>query len=161
MQFRIYSIPVMGDPSSEAELNAFLRTHRVISVRRELVQPEGAAFWSFCVEYLDGHSVAVRSADSKASDTRQRVDYQQVLPPMQFALFLQLRELRKSVAASDGVPVYAICTNEQLAAMAKSRPATLTDLKSIEGIGDAKVEKYGLAFLELISKATMNPINEK
>ena len=72
MQFRIFSIPVMGDPSSEAELNAFLRAHRVISVRRELVQPEGAAFWSFCVEYLDGHSVAVRSGDSKPSEIRQR-----------------------------------------------------------------------------------------
>ena len=162
MQFRVFSIPVVGDPAAEDALNTFLRAHRAVSVRRELVQSEGSAYWSFCVEYVEGPPATPRDGESKRGEGgRQRVDYQQVLSPPDFALFLQLRDLRKNLAAPDGVPVYAICTNEQLAAMARDRPDTLSKFKAIEGLGDAKAEKYGAAFLEVIAKTHPNPPSEE
>jgi superfamily II DNA helicase RecQ len=45
------------------------------------------------------------------------------------------------------MPAYAVFTNEQLAEIAKARCATLADLGKIEGIGPARVEKYGEAVL--------------
>ena len=50
--------------------------------------------------------------------------------------------------------MYAVCTNEQLAEMAKARAATLADLKKIDGFGDAKAEKYGEAFLAAIREGS-------
>ena len=41
-------------------------------------------------------------------------------------------------------------TNEQLAEMVTRRTLTQTDLASIEGIGKARLEKYGTAFLNLL-----------
>ncbi len=161
MQFRVFSIPVVGDPEAEGVLNTFLRAQRVISVRRELVQSEASSHWSFCVEYIEGASGTSANGAGKRGESRPRVDYQQVLSPPDFALFLQLRDVRKNLAAPDGVPVYAICTNEQLATMAKNRPSTIAGLKKIDGFGDAKSEKYGAAFLELIAKALPKPPSEE
>ena len=147
MQFKIITIPATGDPDAEDALNAFLRGHRVVSVRQELVC-EGSARWCFCIEYIDG---AVTSGSTKGKG-RARVDYKEVLSEEDFAVFARLRDVRKELAAAEAVPVYAVCTNEQLAEMAKSHAASIAEMKKIDGFGDAKAEKYGQSLLEAIAK---------
>lgn len=148
MQFRLFSIPAAGDVEAEAAFNTFLRNHRAVSVQRELVQSGGSAHWCFCVEYIEGPQGAAEKGEA-----RRRVDYKERLSAPNFALFVQLRDVRKKMSTDDAIPVYAICTNEQLAAMAERRPSSISELKAIEGLGDAKAEKYGKAFLEVISQA--------
>ncbi len=58
-------------------------------------------------------------------------------------LFNALRDWRAERSKRDGVPPYLICTNKQLVAMIKARPRSLGKLGEIEGIGKAKLEKYG------------------
>ena len=152
MQFKIITIPATGDPESEAELNRFLRAHRVVSVHKELVQSAGGPFWCLCIEYLLG----APSADNDQRG-RRRVDYKEVLSGEDFAVFAKLRGIRKELAGEEGVPVYAVCTNEHLAEMARSRAKTLADLKKIDGFGDAKAEKYGEALLEAIRETDEQP----
>lgn len=135
MQIRTYRIGI-EDAGEEAELNRFLRSVRVLQVQKEFVNLGAQSFWSLCVEYIE-------SATVKAKNSRPSIDYKEVLSPEDFELFSNLREVRKELAAEETVPVYAICTNEQLAEIAKQRPQTLADLKKIDGLGDAKVEKYG------------------
>ncbi len=150
MQFRLFSIPATGDVEGEAALNGFLRSHRAVSVQRELVQAAGSTYWCFCVEYIEGPAGA---AAADKGDNRRRVDYKERLSGPDFALFVQLRDLRKKMATDEAIPVYTICTNEQLAAMAEGRASSISDLKAIEGFGDAKAEKYGQAFLKVIAAA--------
>lgn len=45
-------------------------------------------------------------------------------------------------AERDGVPPYAVFTNEQLAAIVQGRMTMATALKAIDGIGDARIDKY-------------------
>jgi superfamily II DNA helicase RecQ len=146
MQFKLFSIPATGDAEAEEELNRFLRSHRAVSVQKELVQGGQTAYWCFCIEYLLGII-----PEGKGSG-RQRVDYKEILSAEDFAIFVRLREARKELAGREAIPVYAVSTNEQLAEMAKSRAATLADLKKIDGFGDAKAEKYGETFLLAIGE---------
>jgi hypothetical protein len=60
MQFKLFSIPATGDDAAEEELNLFLRSHRAVSVQRELVQSGARASWCFCIELL----AFVRRAES-------------------------------------------------------------------------------------------------
>ena len=53
------------------------------------------------------------------------------------------------------MPVYVVFSNEQLAAMVRQRVASKAALKEIEGLGDARVEKYGAAVLEHL---VFNPV---
>lgn len=144
MQLKLFSIAATGDAEAEEELNRFLRSHRAISVQKHLVASGPAAYWSFCVEYL------VTSGSGRQNGGRARVDYKEVLSEEDFAVFVRLRETRKSLAEREAIPVYAVCTNGQLAAMAQRRATTLGDLKGIDGFGDAKAEKYGAILLEAI-----------
>ena len=87
------------------------------------------------------------------------MDYKEILSADDFAVFVRLREARKQLAGKEAIPVYAVCTNEQLAEMAKARAATLADLKKIDGFGDAKAEKFGETFLAAIREGN-GPTNE-
>lgn len=84
---------------------------------------------------------------------RERVDYKEVLSPDDFALFARLRDWRKAAAEKEGVPVYAVLTNGQLAAIATKRPGTAAQLREVEGVGEAKAGRYGEAVLRVVGAA--------
>ena len=65
------------------------------------------------------------------------------------ALVAQLREWRAGEAKRLRVPAYVILHDRTLNAVAQARPGNPRQLKEIEGIGEAKVEKFGAAILEL------------
>ena len=150
MQLKFFAIPAVGGEEMEAEVNGFLRGHRAVTVQRELVREGGAAFWALCVEFLDGSPLGGRGNRGAG---KARVDYKEVLSAADFAIFSKLRDKRKEFADKEAVPVYAVCTNEQLAEMAKQRCDSLSALKEIDGFGEAKGEKYGRAFLDTIMSA--------
>ena len=67
------------------------------------------------------------------------------------ALFARLRALRKRLAGEQGVPAYVVFSDATLAEMAARKPATYVDLLAVNGVGQAKLERYGDAFLEAIA----------
>ena len=69
------------------------------------------------------------------------------LGPEDEALFQRLRELRKELADHQRVPAYIVFSDKVLVEMAARRPATDTELLDVPGVGPAKLEKYGSAFL--------------
>lgn len=75
------------------------------------------------------------------------MDYKGVLNEEDFAFYAQLREWRKSIAQRDGTRPYNVFTNEQLAAIVQQKINNRSALRSIEGIGHTRVEKYGEAVL--------------
>ena len=72
------------------------------------------------------------------------------LDDRQRLLLQRIKEWRKETAEERGLPAYVICTNRQAAEVARRRPATLEALKSINGFGRKKVERFGKALVELV-----------
>jgi ATP-dependent DNA helicase RecQ len=66
-------------------------------------------------------------------------------------LFERLRELRRKLAAEQGVPAYVVFADRSLADMAARRPVTLDEFLACHGVGAAKLKRYGDAFLEEIA----------
>jgi superfamily II DNA helicase RecQ len=142
-QLKFFVIPIRELEAVEAEVNRFLRSVRVVHLQREFVPQGDNSFWSLAVEYLaDGASGPRR---------RARIDYKEVLSPEAFGIFATLREWRKAKAAREAVPVYTIFTNEQLAEIAKKQATTKTGLQAIDGIGEARVKKYGDEVARLVA----------
>ena len=153
MQLKFFQIPASGELAEE-ELNKFLRSHRVLRLDRELTRRDSSPAWVVCVEYLEGAEPAIGS--TRRSEER-KVDYREVLNAQDFSVFSALREVRKSLAEAEGVPVYAVFTNDQLAKFAQIRPASRAALEKVEGVGAAKVEKYGERVLAVISATAVIP----
>ncbi len=68
------------------------------------------------------------------------------------ARFERLRALRKELADAQGVPAYIVFNDRVLLEMAERRPRTLPELLTIPGVGPAKLERYGEAFLEELAR---------
>ena len=60
-----------------------------------------------------------------------------------------LRQWRLDQAHSENVPAYVICGDKTLQAIVQQQPQTLADLPQINGLGDAKIAKYGQAILDV------------
>lgn len=67
-------------------------------------------------------------------------------------LFEHLRQHRKQLASQLSVPPYIIFPDTVLIDLANIRPKTLGEFGNIKGVGEAKIKKYGLSFLEAISQ---------
>jgi ATP-dependent DNA helicase RecQ len=65
-------------------------------------------------------------------------------------LFEALRTKRREIAKERGVPPYVIFHDSTLREMAGLHPTTLGGLAQVTGVGEAKREAYGDAFLEVL-----------
>jgi ATP-dependent DNA helicase RecQ len=66
------------------------------------------------------------------------------------ALFVRLKQLRKTLADARRVPAYIVFSDATLLKMAERRPRSLDDLRTVPGVGPKKLAEYGEAFLELL-----------
>ncbi len=64
-------------------------------------------------------------------------------------VFERLREWRRAKAVEEGVPAYCVFTDATLTALAEMRPDDVAGLARVPGIGQSKVDKYGVTVLEL------------
>ncbi|MCD6187886.1 MAG: DNA helicase RecQ [Desulfuromusa sp.] len=65
-------------------------------------------------------------------------------------LFNQLRILRKQIADRDGVPPYVVFGDASLAEMAATLPTDKEAFLQVNGVGQAKLQRYGSQFIEEI-----------
>lgn len=63
-------------------------------------------------------------------------------------LLAALKALRLRLSQEQHIPAYIICTNATLLDMAARRPRTIEELLEVSGIGQAKAERFGDAFLK-------------
>ena len=66
-------------------------------------------------------------------------------------LFEALREARRALAAEAGVPPYVIFHNSTLREIAARKPRNLDELAEVQGVGAAKLERYGEAMLAALA----------
>ncbi|HMQ59208.1 MAG TPA: HRDC domain-containing protein [Flavilitoribacter sp.] len=144
MQIKIFSIPILGGELMNDEMNAFLRSKKVLQVENQLVSDSHGAFWCFCIRYIEDN----------APVAKPRPDYKQILDEESFQRFARMKEIRKQLAKEEGLPPYAVFSDEELAGLAKIEVLTPGLMKTIKGVGDKKVEKYAHYF-------TAQPTDEK
>ena len=77
---------------------------------------------------------------------------QSVLEPAAARLFGRLKDKRLELAKAQGVAAFMIFHDKTLREMARKFPQSLDEMANIHGIGAAKLEKFGPAFLEICRK---------
>ena len=80
------------------------------------------------------------------------MDYRKVLDGETFKRFSGLREIRKKVAANEGIPAFAVFTDEELTGLAKLGTVTEKNMLSVKGIGEKKVERFAKHFITISEK---------
>lgn len=99
------------------------------------------------VEEIRQH-VSVPSRNSKSATSVARGKSS----PTSGGLFEHLRQHRKRLAEEAGLRPYLIFPDTVLIDLANLRPRTLGEFGNVKGVGEAKLKKYGLTFLQAIAE---------
>jgi ATP-dependent DNA helicase RecQ len=90
----------------------------------------------------------VMNAPRKTKTTKAAPE---TLQPKDVPLFEELKLLRKELADEAGVPPYVVFHDATLLAMIEHRPMDETEFLALSGVGEAKLNKYGEEFLDLLT----------
>ena len=159
---KVFNIAIPNDGVEEAELNRFLVSHRIVSVRTQWVTNGDVPYEVFTVEYAGRTGVSpvqdgsvAATADAQERVPPVRVDYRKILEPEQFIRYCKMRDERKKIAEEEAVKAFVVFTNEQLASIARLEKPTLAEVRKIGGIGEARAEKYGARIIAALGEATV------
>lgn len=142
MKYKFFKIPIDSLDDIGNEFNQFLAQYRVTTIDKEFVENGDSSFWAISVVYME------QDKQKPSPSYKNRIDYKEVLSEEDFTLYANLRELRKEMSIADGIPAYTVFTNEQLAKIVQDEIVTITALQAIEGVGKARLDKYGKVFIE-------------
>ena len=86
---------------------------------------------------------AVRRAAAAGDDAERPT-------PEQSARYCRLKALRTELAREAGLPAFCVFGDRTLVELARARPTTPAEMLAVSGVGRAKLEKYGEAFLRVL-----------
>lgn len=91
-----------------------------------------------------------RTAPSGGTKTRSKAAAR--IDPELAELFEELRTVRLEISREAGVPPYVVASDRSLRELAYIRPRNHAELEEVHGFGPTKVERYGDAFLAVVSR---------
>ena len=135
--------------ADEEELKLVRPVARVLIAQDALRADDygGLSFGPAARAILKGEELVGLVVQPKRERKRKRADAQDYPHD---PLFEALRAKRREIAKERGVPPYVIFHDSTLREMAGLHPTTLTGLAQVTGVGEAKRETYGDAFLEVL-----------
>lgn len=145
MKIQLFTIPIYDNDLLLESFNKFLVSHRVTDIQKSFAPTDNGGYWTFCVTYIE---TPVNT--SSGGGRKAKTDYRQELEEKDFALFCEFRKVRKQIAESEAIPPFAVFTDAELAEIVKLKEINLATMKTIPGVGDRKVEKYGTILIEAL-----------
>jgi ATP-dependent DNA helicase RecQ len=135
--------------ADEEELKLVRPVARVLIAQDALRADDygGLSFGPAARAILKGEESVGLVVQPKRERKRKRADAQEYPHD---PLFEALRAKRREIAKERGVPPYVIFHDSTLREMAGLHPTTLASLAQVTGVGEAKREAYGDAFLEVL-----------
>lgn len=145
MKVRLFIIRLDSDKltNDENHLNGFLETVDFVKSDVHFVESK-VNYWSVLVHYKEN-----LKTDRGPSERNEIIE--QGLNPPQKQLYSTLKNWRFEKSQKLKLPTYAICHNSELLNAIIRGAKTPTDLRSIKGFGEFKVEKYGDEILSILN----------
>lgn len=107
-----------------------------------------------CRAYLRGEEKIHLRRDTKLTvSSPRRANLSQAIAMEDQSLWNALRSCRKRLAEEQGVPPYVIFHDATLREMLEFRPLNSEQLRTITGVGDSKLKRFGDEFLAVIREA--------
>ncbi len=101
---------------------------------------------------LRGEKAVLLRKESKPSRAQTKNADKETLSGVDKLLLEALKQKRSELAQAQNVPSYVIFHDSTLEQMVVYRPQTLLTLGQLHGIGEKKLERYGMQFIDIIDK---------
>ena len=147
MKLKVFTLRFSGSTEGfdDRPLQEFIADKEVIEFSEHFFIHENIPCLTILIAYRSLESLESRRV---ARQTDPRLEFDGV----EKEAYDALRAWRAAAAKVEGIPPYMIANNRQLAKMIRIKPTSRETLGRVEGIGEAKIAKYGDQMLEIISK---------
>ena len=128
----------------------FYSTSKTVCLRKRILQYFGEKFYAPC------HHCSVCNGESRTDsyhivmNDMKNADNQKLY--VDEALLDRLKKKRISLALASGIPAFAVLSDASLREMAAYAPGKISELTRISGFGEAKINRYGKAFIDVINE---------
>lgn len=145
LQMKFITVPLMHRDEAEAELNLFLRTHKVLRTEHFLIMERQLDV--VLIEYeLGGHpekKVDTNDVKQLKKKTKKTEDYINELTDETLKVRLQrFVKIRKGIADHEGIAPYFVFTNEELMHFLEMPILNAETSSSITDVDSRKLQKY-------------------
>jgi ATP-dependent DNA helicase RecQ len=107
-------------------------------------------------------NIPVKLIKIKAKQEKKDSTFQEASLPYFADLLENLKTIRSQIAKKENVPPYIVFSDATLVEMATFLPQNYAELRKISGVGDLKLQKYGIDFLpQIISYSRQNQLTSK
>ncbi len=104
-------------------------------------------------EVLEGRRRVVVKRLKERTQTKTRTGTAQAtVAAADGELFAALKKLRSGIAEKSGVPAFVVFSDAALRDMCRRKPRSTAEFLEVSGVGQAKLDRYGRAFLEVIRR---------
>lgn len=148
----------IGADLSVAEWQSVFRQLIALNLLRVDSEYGGLQLTQTGLDFLkEKKTLHLRKADKsrkKLQTARKAAAMQNLTTEGDIALFNALKTVRTELARKQGVPPYVIFHDKTLQDMVLLKPDTMEHMAMVHGVGAAKLEKYGQAFLAAIREVS-------
>ncbi len=159
MKLKIFTLRL--NPSTglfdEGELAKFQLGKDVIDVSEHFLVHEKTPTLLLVLRYRE---LPDNGGGTRSSPEAARKDWRAELDAPGQKIYDEFRLWRGRKAKHDGLPPYLILNNRELAELVMKRPANISQLREIEGIGEAKAKRWGEEMLAILEKLKSSKLPE-
>ncbi len=98
-------------------------------------------------------STSRANENDQRSAVKARLTPSIALDPQDEPLLAALKRLRREIARQEGIAAFMVFPDRTLIDMVEKRPGTLVEMSLVHGVGQSKLSRYGLRFLEALAQA--------
>ncbi len=124
--------------NDQSKMNDFLDSVDVKLTSASFVTTGSKDFWSTVVFYLPKKDKIATLKEEDLTDEERKI-------------YQALKQWRSEKAIQQDLPHFMICHNSELITIAKTKPETIKDFKTIKGFGELKTQKYGDDIIALLN----------
>jgi superfamily II DNA helicase RecQ len=135
----------------DSELVNFIKDNDIISSSEYFFTRNDSPYIALVMKYNPSdENIYHKNKNTEQYDT----SWKELLSESDMGLFNMLRDWRGKTSRKYGLPPFILFTNKQLAMIVKTRPQSKSELLKIDGVGNAKVDKYGEEILSITKIST-------
>jgi len=130
-----------------------------LTIGDKLLEVGAVAIGEFKVYKLTPFGVELIKGGHTVELKKERLAVQKAVPRKKVTYFDdydvevydKLRDLRMQIAAEKGIPPYIVFSDKTLKDLSSRQPQSKEEMLEVHGIGEVKFDRYGEAFLELLT----------
>ena len=139
-----------------------MSNYEIVSVNEHFFTRLDQPYLAIMINYkLPPIAVASAQVETGRREKRREETWREYVAESDIPLFNALRDWRLERSKRDGLPIYVIFTNRELGAIIAARPASISQLGQVQGVGSGKIKSYGTEVLTVLGQIERAPTPER